>query len=72
MTKASEVMVDPCGWLDTPLVVSAAQRGDLQIGRFCSDLLVECNSPVLLVRNLTGSASGVPKTQRITPVSSSQ
>ena len=61
MTKASEVVVDPCRWLDTPLAVPAPRGGDSQIGRFRLDLLVECNSPVLLARNSTGSTSGVLK-----------
>ena len=61
MTKASEVVVDPHRWLDTPLAVPAPRGGDLQIRRFCSDLLVECNILVLLVRNSTGSTSGVLK-----------
>ena len=64
MAKASEVVVDPHGWLDTPLAVPAPRGGDLQIGRFCLDLLVECNSPVSLARNSTGSTSGALKQDR--------
>ena len=61
MAKASEVVLDPHRWLDTPLAVPVPRGGDSQIGRFRSDLLVECNSPVSLVRNSTGSMSGVLK-----------
>ena len=61
MAKASEVVVDPCSWLDTPLAVPAPRGGGLQIRLFRLDLLVECNSPVSLIRNLTGSTSGALK-----------
>ena len=61
MTKASEVVVDPCGRLDTPLAVPAPRGGDLQNRHVRLDLLVECNSPVSLIRNSTGSTSGVLK-----------
>ena len=70
MAKASEVVVDPHGWLDTPLAVPAPRGGDSQIGHFRLDLLVKCSSPVSLVRNSTGSTSGALKNQRIAPVSS--